>query len=32
MNEKLEITLLVFLYGALIIAGIRLLMFLFVKK
>jgi len=29
MNEKIEITLLIFLYVSIIIAGIKLLMFMF---
>ncbi len=29
MNEKMEITLLIFLYGSIIFAGIKLLMFMF---
>jgi hypothetical protein len=32
MNEKIEITLLIFLYGSIIIAGIKLLMFMFEKN
>jgi len=29
MNEKIEITLLIFLYGSIVMAGIKLLMFMF---
>ena len=32
MNEKIEITILLFLYGSLVIAGFKLLVFMFAER
>ena len=32
MNEKIEITLLIFLYGSIVMAAIKLLMFMFMEN